>query len=95
MEILIDSYSYNAKDKVYNITDYRYQGITFLNKDFGTGMENALATTSTFSKGNFKEKFIIMMQELKDTLTQYSNINNAIEEGGNVLDEQIKELLEN
>ena len=94
MEILIDSYSYNAKDKVYNITDYRYQGITFLNKDFGTGMENALATTSTFSKGNFKEKFIIMMQELKDTLTQYSNINNAIEEGGNVLDENIKELLE-
>jgi len=94
MEILIDSYSYNAKDKVYNITDYRYQGITFLNKDFGTGMENALATTGTFSEDNFKEKFIIMMQELKDTLTQYDNINNSMEEGGNVLDEQIKELLE-
>jgi len=94
MEILIDSYSYNAKDKVYNIADYRYQGITFLNKDFGTGMENALATTGKFSEDNFKEKFIIMMQELKDTLTQYDNINNSMEEGGNVLDEQIKELLE-
>ena len=94
MEILIDSYSYNAKDKVYNITDYRYQGITFLNKDFGTGMENALATTGMFSEGNFKEKFIIMMEELKDTLTQYNNINNPIEEGGKVLDENIKELLE-
>ena len=92
MEILVDGYSYNAKDKIYNITDYRYQGITFLNKDFGTGMENALATTGQFSEDNSKEKFIIMMQELKETLNQY-NINN-FEEGGSALDEQIKSLLE-
>lgn len=91
MEILVDGYSYNAKDKIYNITDYRYQGITFLNKEFGTGMENALATTGQFSEDNSKEKFIIMMQELKETLSQY-NINN-FEEGGSALDEQIKSLL--
>ena len=93
MEILVDEYSYNAKEKYFKISDYRYTGITFLNKDFGTGMENALATTGTFSESNSKEKFIIMMQELKETLNQY-NINNSVEEGGKVLDEQIVELLE-
>ena len=75
------------KKKTYNITDYRYQGITFLNKDFGTGMKNALATTGQFAEDNSKDKFIIMMQELKETLNQY-NINNK--EGGNTMDEAIK-----
>lgn len=91
MEILVDGYSYNAKEKVYNITDYRYQGITFLNKDYGTGMENALATTGTFEQNNYKEKFIMMMEELKDTLSTY-NINND-EEGGSTVNEKIMALL--
>jgi hypothetical protein len=92
MEILVDEYSYNAKEKVYNITGYRYQGITFLNKNYGTGMENALATTGTFEENDSKEKFIMMMEELKETLTNY-NINNK-EEGGSKVDEKIKFLLE-
>lgn len=90
MEIIVDAYSYNAKEKVYNITDYRYQGITFLNKDFGTGMENALATTESFEE-NSKEKFIMMMEELKDTLSTY-NINK-IEKGGSTVNEKIIALL--
>ena len=68
MEILVDEFSFNAKEKVFNITDYRYQGITFLNKDFGTGMENALATTRTFEEKT-KQRFILMMEELKETLS--------------------------
>jgi hypothetical protein len=92
MEIMVDEYSYNAKEKYFKISDYRYTGITFLNNGFGTGMENALATTETFAEGNSKEKFIIMMQELKETLT-LNNINHSEEKGGKILNEEIKELL--
>ena len=90
MEILVDSFEYNSKDQYYKINDYRYSGITFLNNNLGTGMENALATTNSFSQNNSKEKFIIMMQELKETLDQYNinNQNNITEEGG-------KELVDN
>lgn len=96
MEIVVDAYSYDSKKKCYNITDYRYTGITFLNKDFGTGMEDALATTGTFAEDNSKEKFIIIMEELKDTLTQY-NINSKIKEetekGGKEIVDKKLELL--
>ncbi len=91
MEILVDGYSYNAKEKVYNITDYRYQGITFLNKDSGTGMENALATTTTFEE-NVKDKFIMMMEELNEALSNY-NINITEEGGSNKVDEKLINLL--
>ena len=84
MEILVDAYNYNAKEKVMNITDFRYQGITLLNKNYGTGMENALATTESFK---IKDKFITMMAELKDTL---ANKNN---EGGSTVNEELIALL--
>ena len=92
MEILVDGFSYNAKKKIYNITDYRYQGITFLNKEFGTGMENALATTDTFSEDENKQKFIMIMEELKETLSNY-NKNNS-DEGGSKVDEKVIALLD-
>ncbi len=91
MEIVVDGFSYNAKEKIYNITDYRYQGITFLNKEFGTGMENALATTGTFAEDKSKQKFIVIMEELKETLSNY-NINNS-DKGGSKVDEKIIALL--
>jgi len=94
MEIMIDGYSFNSKDQIYNITDYRYQGITFLNKDFGTGMENALATTEQFSEDNSKDKFIMMMQELKNTLCQHNINNTNTEEGGKELVDKKLELLQ-
>jgi hypothetical protein len=90
MEIFVDGYSFNAKEKIFNITDYRYQGITFLNKDSGTGMENALATTGTFEE-NTKKRFILMMEELKETLSNYDI--NKTEEGGSKVDEKIIALL--
>lgn len=73
MEITVDNYSYNSKEKCYNIIDYRYLGITFLNKDFGTGMVDALATTDTFEQNN-KEKLFVMMSELKTTLENYNSL---------------------
>ena len=90
MEIIVDEYSYNAKEKIFNVTAYRYQGITFLNKDYGTGMENALATTGTFEENDSKEKFIMLMQELKDVMCQ-NNISNS--EGGSNVDEAVLALL--
>jgi hypothetical protein len=90
MEIIIDGYSFNAKDKVFNINDYRYQGITFLNKDSGTGMENALGTTGTFEEDT-KQRFILMMEELKNTLSNYDI--DKTDEGGSNVDEKIIALL--
>ena len=92
MEILVDAYSYDGKQKVYNITEYRYQGITFLNNKYGTGMKDALATTGTFSEDESKQKVIMMMTELKDVLSHYDNKNPN--EGGNGVDEKITALLE-
>ena len=64
MEVIVDSYEYNAKDKHFQIKDYRYSGITFLNQDFGTGMEDARATTGTFSESNSKEKLCLNIYSL-------------------------------
>jgi hypothetical protein len=69
MEISVNDLSYDATNKVYNITDFKYLGITFLNKDFGTGMENAMATTETFAQDDYKEKFIEIMTNLKEVLS--------------------------
>lgn len=98
MEITVDNYIYDSKNKCYQITDYRYTGITFLNKDFGTGMESALATTGTFSVNENKEKIIQMMQELQEALTQFQSsnldklevdINKFSKEGGSDLEEKL------
>jgi hypothetical protein len=68
MEIIVDNYVFDSKTQVYQIKDYRYTGITFLNNDLQTGMENAMATTGTFSLEESKEKMLVMMTELKDEL---------------------------
>lgn len=82
MEINVDGFNFNAKERVYNITDYRYTGITFLGNDLGTGMKNAMATTETFSaEDSCTEQMLMIMQELKDTLAKFNKVNS--EEGGN------------
>lgn len=85
MEILVDKYEYDVKEKYLNIIDYRYQGVTLLGKDYGTGMIDALATTETFATNN-KEKFIMMMEELKNALSE--------SKGGNEVDGQVEEKVE-
>jgi hypothetical protein len=89
MEIAVDAYNYNEELKCFDITDYRYTGITLLGNDVGTGMIDAKATTSTFSLEDKKEKMVVLMQELKDELalkyTQFS------QEGGQLnLTDEIK-----
>lgn len=82
MEISVDEFSYNAKNKVYNITGYKYTGITFLNNEFGTGMRKAMGTTGTFSDNT--EQMLMIMQELKDALATFNKKNT--EEGGMTMD---------
>lgn len=91
MEIIVDGYEYDAKEKVLNIIDYRYQGITLLGKDHGTGMIDALATTETFSSDASKEKLLKMMEELKEELKEALSEN----EGGNEVDNDKKDVMEN
>ena len=77
-----DALSYDAANERYNIASYRYRGITLLNESLGTGMKDAMATTTNFSEGeDVKSKMIILMEELQKCLREY-NIENS-EEGGN------------
>lgn len=88
MEINVNEFSFNAKEKVYNITDYKYTGITFLGNDIGTGMKKAKATTETFANKDTTEQMLVIMQELKDALAIFNNKNT--EEGGIVMNDEIK-----
>lgn len=79
-----DALSYDAANERYNIASYRYRGITLLNDSLGTGMKNALATTTNFSAGeDVKSKMIVLMEELQKCLHEY-NKENSDEKGGNV-----------
>ena len=79
-----DSLSYDAAHERYNIASYRYRGVTMLNEKLGTGMKDALATTTNFSASDdIKEKMIVLMEELQNCLREY-NTNDSDEKGGNV-----------
>jgi hypothetical protein len=83
MEIAVDAYNYNEELNCFDITDYRYTGITLLGNDVGTGMLDAKATTSTFSLNEKKEKMVVLMQELKDELAiKYKQFS---QEGGHII----------
>jgi len=89
MEISVNEFTFNAAKKIYNITDYKYTGITFLNNELGTGMKNAMGTTDTFAeKDNINEKMLIIMQELNETLVAF-NKKNTEEGGKKQMDENI------
>lgn len=77
-----DSLSYDAANERYNIAAYRYRGITLLNEKYGTGMKDALATTTNFSANeDIKSKMIVLMEELQKCLREYDK-NISSEEGG-------------
>lgn len=89
MEIAVDAYTYNKDLNCFDITDYRYTGITLLGNDVETGMIDAKATTSTFSLEKQKENMVILMQELKDELALHNN--KSFEKGGQkILTDEIK-----
>ena len=78
-----DALSYDAANERYNISSYRYRGITLLNEALGTGMKDALVTTTNFSiNEDVKSKMIVLMEELQKCLREYNE--NADEKGGNV-----------
>lgn len=73
MEISVNQFSYNAAEKIYNITDFKYTGITFLGNDIGTGMKNAMAATECFAADDIRDKMLIIMQELKEDMAVFNN----------------------
>lgn len=78
-----EALSYDAANERYNISSYRYRGITLLNESLGTGMKDALATTTNFSANeDIKSKMIVLMEELKQCLCDYDKENS--EKGGNM-----------
>lgn len=88
-----EALSYDAANDRYNISSYRYRGITLLNEALGTGMKNALATTANFSVNeDIKSKMIVLMEELQQCLRDYDK-NDSDEKGGNV-DMENEEVVE-
>ena len=78
ISIPVESWSYNAKEKYWDIKSYKYRGITLLNPDLGTGMKNALATTENFSENSeLKDRMIILMEQLEDCLRDYNKSENT------------------
>lgn len=79
-----DSLSYDAANERYNISAYRYRGVTILNESLGTGMRDAMATTTNFSANeDVKSKMLVLMEELQKCLREY-DINDSEQKGGNV-----------
>ena len=73
-----DALSYDATEDVYNISAYRYRGITLLNEALGTGMKNAMATTNFSASEDVKKKMYELMEELQKCLREY---NDSKQEG--------------
>jgi len=95
MEISIpeDKLAYNAKEKYWDIGEYKYRGITILNPECGTGMRSALATTENFeeNENSLKDKMIILMEQLQDCLREYNKTD--LKEGG-IVDVEIEKNFE-
>ena len=89
-----DSLAYDVEHKRYNISAYRYRGITCLNESLGTGMKNAAATTTNFSADDdIKSKMIVLMEELQKCLREYDN-QDSDKKGGNAEMNTFEILLE-
>jgi hypothetical protein len=97
MEISIpdDCLSFNAKERYWEITKFKFRGVTMLNENLGTGMKNALATTENFSQEEYensvRERMIILMEALQDCLSNYNK--EILNKGGNELT-KFEELLQ-
>lgn len=77
MEIDIKDYSVIPETNILDITDYKYCGVTFLNNEMTTGMENALASVLAFSGDcNGNTKILDMINELNSSISMYDNKND-------------------
>ena len=96
MEILVDNYNYDKVNNTYNITDFRYKGITFLGNSYGTGMIGAKATQ--YSEKDKKNLFTLL-SDLKSEIERYQSslqeevdINTFSKKEDLSLDEKMKLL---
>ena len=71
-----DAFSYDVANERYNISAYRYRGVTILNESLGTGMKNAMATTNFSADEDIKSKMIVLMEELQKCLREYNTTNS-------------------
>ena len=86
-----EALSYDVANDRYNISSYRYRGITLLNENCGTGMKDALVTTANFDiNDDIKTKVVVLMEELQKCLREY-DIDNS-KKGGNSMN-HFEELL--
>lgn len=92
MEVDILSYKYDKAKDYYEITNFIYRGITFLNEKYETGMKNARAKFETFAqKEDMMTEIKTIMQELSTALTQYNSTTKGEESEMNT--ERIDEIL--
>lgn len=92
MEVDILSYKYEKSNDYYDITDFIYRGVTFLNEKYETGMKNARAKIETFAqKEDMMSEIKTIMQELSTALTQYNSTTKGEESKMNT--ERIDEIL--
>lgn len=82
-ELQIDSMSYNAKEKYLELEDFIFTGVACLGEHVGEGMLGSRADIIDFSTENNSIKFeedyrlIQIMQELKESLDNYTKAFNA------------------
>ena len=89
VELNVYELSYDAKEKVLNIDDFEFAGVTMLGVDeegneIGEGMEGANVTLADFSVENnstINEKLLKEIEKLNATLSTF-NINSSLKEGG-------------
>ena len=92
VELCIDEFSYNAKEKYLDLISFYVEGSTFLGKtkdgtEIGEGMQGSRADIVDFSAEqnpiilNQENKLIETLEKLNTTLSNF-NINKNTEEGG-------------
>lgn len=85
METDILKYTYSAEEDVYDVLDFRYNGITLLGQEVTPGMIDANAQLFTAEKDT-KEQIIIMLQELKSLFCLNADDKNN-EKGGLIMND--------
>lgn len=92
MEILVDDGNYNSSTNIYEITKYRYLGVTVLGTDVTPAMSGAkMDVVGQFSINNNTE-FFEKVKKLNEELR--TSLNFTIEGGENVGEENKKEFEE-
>lgn len=70
MEIYVDKGEFNKATNTFDILEFRYKGITFLGKKYGTGMIGAKAEMSNFEQ---KRGLFTLLSDLKLEIEKYQS----------------------